>query len=369
MCRSDQSSDNNSIPSTENLRTPDGSKSDVVTANTTTRHQTKKSSDKNMTKNNDTMISGETSLSWSVVTGVFHGFLWCTIGIYLPYLTSPRETARKVYQVAAFDYDPAKSLFDNTIWTWGTDYALAIITGIFSLWIIRTSSRSSRQEVQQLANMSASMLFLYSVSTGSGAIAHQFFLTVESRNTVAFRLLWIVCVGNVYLAAAPMGMIASQCLRIFQSRSNCSPLLKTMPYLRKSYWLAYGITGAFAFAKGFISYQRPAADIFIAGVTQTPCTFYIMAFLYLVELPGITNFKKTYGLIGFILNAYLFPAYTFLVDSMGWSMAMINTFLHVNLCISWSLQGLILQRLVKSLVEEETESEKSSEELRQKKDQ
>jgi len=320
-----------------------------------------------MTKNNDAMVNGETSLFWAVSSGAFHGILWSVIGIYMPYFSSPREQASKIYQMAAWQYDPEKSLFDDTIWTYGTDYALTIITGIFAVWIIRTSNRSSRQEVKQLARISASMLLLYSTSTGAGGIAHQFYSTLESRNSTTFRLIWTVCAGTVYLAAAPMGMIGSECLRIFQPRTNCSPLLKAMPYMRKSYWLMYATTGAFFFAKGLTSFQRPVCDILTAGVTQAPCTFYFMAFLYLVEQPGITSFKKIYGLVGFILNAYLFFIYPFLVDNLGWSLPLTNTLLHVNLCIAWSLQGLILQRIVKSLVEEEKDGKGSPEELQQKK--
>lgn len=328
----------------------------------------KKSLEKEMNKKyDDVMTIEESSLSWSVLSGVFHGMVWCVLALYLPFFVWSLETARKFYSMASFNYDPKISLFDNTIWTYGTDYALATITGVFAVWILRTSSRSSRQEVKRLARISATMLILYSMSTGAGAIAHHFFLTVESRNSVTFRILWTICVGTVYLAAAPMGMIGSECLRIFKPRPNSSPLLKTMPYLRKSYWLMYGVTGTVGFAMGFMSFQRPACDIFIAGCTQTPCTFYFMGFLYLVEQPGITKFMKFYGLVGFILNAYLFFIYPFLVDNLGWSLAATNTYLHANLCTSWSLQGLILQRVVKSLVAEEFEGGKSQEQLRQKK--
>jgi len=373
MCGPGQPSDD-STPSDvkveSNLNSSDESESNEATKSTDKHHQrqTKNSPKKEMNKKyDDVMISDETSLSWSVLSGVFHGTLWCVLSFYLPFFIWSLETTRKFYSMASFNYDPKRSLFDNTIWTYGTDYALATITGAFAVWILRTSSRSSRQEVKRLARISATMLILYSMSTGAGAIAHHFFLTVESRNSLAFRLLWTVCVSTVYLAAAPMGMIGSECLQIFQPRSNCSRVLKTMPYLRNIYWFMYGATGAFGFAKGFLSFQRPACDIFIAGVTQTPCTFYFMAFLFLVEHPGITKFMKIYGNVGFILNAHMFFIYPFIVDHLGWSMAATNTYLHANLCISWSLQGLILQRIVKSLVEEETKDEKCQKELREKK--
>lgn len=370
MCGPDQRSDD-STPSAmkaeSDLSSSDGSESNESANGTnheSRKRETHQSAGTNTNSDNDTFVIKESSLLWSVLSGHFNGILWCIAALTIAFNMMSREKVEKIYKLASFEYDPEISVFDNTILTWGTDYALSVITGAFAIWIRQTSKRSSRDDIRRLALASTTMLFLYSIQTLAGAIAHQTFLTVESRNSLTFRLLWTLCVGLVYLASAPMGMIGSECLKIFQPRSNCSAILKTMPYLTNAFWLMYGVTGTFAYAKGFLSFQRPAADIFIAGVTQTPTTFYFMAFLYLVEQRGITNFMKVYGLVGFILNAYLFFIFPFLVIDLGWSLGVTNLFCHVNLCIAWSLQGLILQRLVKSLVEEDETKQK---ELRQKK--
>jgi len=293
-----------------------------------------------------------TNISSSILSGVLHGVVWSVFALNFPIILSGREVGDKIYPKASYEYDPSVSLFDNTIWTYGTDYGLATIMMSFAFWILRTSNDSERNEHKRLARVSASMLILYAISTGAGAIAHHNYLTVESRNSLTFRLLWTICVGTVYLAPISMGMIGNECLRIFQPRANCPPLLRSMPRLTDIYWILYGTVGTVACALGYMSHQRPACDIFIAGITQTPCTFYCMGFLYLVEHPGITKTMKIYGNVGFIMNAFLLPLYPILVLNLGWSLAATNTLLHANLCVAWSLQGLVLQRVVKSLVEE-----------------
>jgi len=335
-------------PSNENSKTPSSPPSAVQ-------------ADSELSEHDET----DASPSSSVLSGVLHGVVFSVASLEAPFIVSGRDLVNKIYQKASYEYDPAISLFDNTIWTYGTDYALATITAGFAIWILQTSNRSSRDVHKRVARASATMLILYSVSTGAGAIAHQHFLTVESRNSMVFRLLWTICVGTVYLAAIPMGIIGSECLRIFQPRPNCPPLLKTIPLVTNAYWMFYGAIGAIACALGFMSFQRPACDIFIAGCTQTPSTFYFLAFLVSVEHPLITKFMKLYGVVGFICNAFLLPLYPILVRNF--SLATTNTVLHTNLCIAWSLQGLVLQRVVKCLVEETTHNEQRQEQLRNKK--
>lgn len=292
------------------------------------------------------------SLSSSIMSGVLHGVVWVVIALNMPYFASGHDVAGRIYQKALYKYDPAISLFDNTIWTYGTDYALAIITAGFAVWILHTSNRSSRDDHKPLARASAWMLVLYAISVAVGGLAHHTYFTVESRNSMAFRLQWTICGFTVFGAAIPMGIIGNECLRIFQSRPNCSPLLKLMPRVTDVYWTVYSAIGMIACALGYMSFQRPACDIFIAGSTQTPPTFYCMAVIYLVEHPGISKGMRILGLVGFILNAILLPLYPFLVDNLGWSLGATNCVMHCNLCVAWSLQGLILQRVVKALVEE-----------------
>ncbi len=292
----------------------------------------------------------------SVGHGILHGILWCIFALNFPTILSGQEVGEKIYPKANYVYEPSKHHFDNTIWTYGTDYGLACVTGFFALWILQTSSRSAREDHKPLARISATMMVLYSMSTLAGAIGHQFFLTIESHNTLVFRLLWTTCVGTVFLAPCAMGIIGNECLRIFQPRQGCPPILKTMPRLTDTYWIVYGLVGLIVCALGLASFQRPACDIFIAGTTQTPCTFYCMAFLYLVEHPKFTKTMRIYGLVGFIMNAFMLPLYPFLILNLEWSLPATNTLLHTNLCVAWSLQGLVLQRIVKVVVEESNET-------------
>mmetsp|Transcript_23677 Transcript_23677/g.48520 ORF Transcript_23677/g.48520 Transcript_23677/m.48520 type:complete len:376 (+) Transcript_23677:722-1849(+) len=300
------------------------------------------SSQQSTTANNE-------SFSSSALTGILHGVVWIAIAENLPVILSGREVYDKIYRKAFFDYDAEISVFDNTIWTYGTDYAIFAMAVSVAYWILRTSNPAT----SKLSRMSALMLVLYSISTGAGAIAHHFFLTVESRRTLEFRVLWTICVGSVFLAPIAMGIIGSECVAIFQRRSDCPAAFKRLPYLTDVYWIFYGAVGTIVCICGGMSFQRPACDIFIAGITQSPCTAYCMAILYLVKHPGITNGDKGWGLLGFIMNAFLLPLYPILVETFGWSLAGANTLMHTNLFVAWFLQGRTMQRIVKSLVEEE----------------
>lgn len=301
---------------------------------------------------NDQFTVTTASVSSSVLSGVLHGVVWTVFSLNFPILLSGKEVYSKIYQSASFEYDPRVSVFDNTVWTYGTDYALATMTAFMACWILRTSNRAKNSIAKRLSRISAAMLVLYSIQTACGGLAHHNFLTVESRNSLAFRVLWTICVGAVFVAAAAMGMIGTECLELFQLRSNCPPLLKTLPRPSHTYWVFYGAIGTIACICGASSFQRPACDIFIAGTTQTPSTFYCMLFLYLVEHPKITNTIKILGLFGFIQNAFLLPLYPILVLNFGWSLPATNTLLHTNLFCAWFLQALALQRIVKALVEE-----------------
>ena len=107
------------------------------------------------------------------------------------------------------------------------------------------------------------------------------------------------------------------------------------------FWPIYGTYMAATCALGYISFKRPACDIFIAGITQAPSTFYCLGALGLrkwgeekkkkrdespiglVRLPYRLMFY-----IGFIGNAPLLPMYPLLVQYSGMSLAGINTLLH-----------------------------------------
>jgi hypothetical protein len=323
------------------------------------------------TNENDTATAKTaiSNISMSVMNGILHGVVWVVVALQLPFILN-RNEATVIYRPAYYKYSTELSLFDNTIWTYGTDYALCIIMTSLACWILSfrhnrgTGNNGNGNDVKRLCYLSASMLLLYAISVLAGGIAHQNFHTVESRNTILFRIIWTTCVGTVCLAPASMGMIGSECIRLFKNRKDCPSILKSMPLISDTYWTIYGLVVTIACGLGAMSFQRPACDIFIGGITQTSSTFYCMAFLYTMKhynnSKSTSNSKKIHihphmkimGLIGFILNATLLPIYPVLVLHLGWTLPSVNTFLHSCLCMAWSMQGFILQHVIRALVVE-----------------
>lgn len=116
-------------------------------------------------------------------------------------------------------------------------------------------------------------------------------------------------------------------------------------------------------ALGYISFKRPACDIFIAGITQAPSTFYCLGALGLRKWGEEIDSKKKrdespiglvrlpYRLmfyIGFIGNAPLLPMYPLLVQYSGMSLAGINTLLHT--CKYFFQMSFVFARLYILLV-------------------
>jgi hypothetical protein len=313
------------------------------------------------------------NISMSVMNGILHGVVWVVVALQLPFILNHNE-ATEIYRPAYYKYTTELSLFDNTIWSYGTDYVLCITMTSLACWILSFSHNrgtgGNSNDVRRLCNLSASMLLLYAISVLVGGIAHQNFHTVESRNTVLFRIIWTTCAGTVSLAPASMGMIGSECVRLFKNRKDCPSILKSMPLISDTYWIIYGLVVTIACGLGAMSFQRPACDLYIGGATQTPSTFYCMGFLYTMKHYNSKSTSKTsktsnskkiqihphmriMGLIGFILNAALLPIYPVLVLHLGWTLASVNTFLHSWLCMTWPMQGLILQHVIRALVVEE----------------
>lgn len=149
------------------------------------------------------------------------------------------------------------------------------------------------------------------------------------------------------------------------------------------FWPAYGTYMAGAVAMGYMSFKRPACDIFIAGITQFPTTFYCLCALGLRKWPrtrrvtavpgasegpaGASSFSSTSTMektspighvrlpyrimyyVGFIGNAPLLPMYPLLVQYSGMSLAGINTLLHSWLMVMWGMQGISLLHLLNAI--------------------
>jgi hypothetical protein len=253
---------------------------------------------------------------------------------WFPFQLAP-DAATKTYLLASYQYNPETSHFDNTTWTYGTDYMLGIVLSALSL-----SVPVSPQAFVKLSWLTRCLLLSYVVSVTAGGLAHQFFLTVPSQNTVAFRCLWTVCVGTVALATGFMGAISTELLRYSSSKYNL------LPVVPGSLWVGFASCVTAMVAAGWFSYQRPACDIFIVGITQFPSTFYMVPALLFEDR---TDWRfRVMGVCGFLLNAPLLPLYPMLVQYTDWSLGSINTLLHFWLLVAWSMQGLSLRAVGKA---------------------
>ncbi len=275
------------------------------------------------------------------------------------------SAAVKTYIPAGFQYDNELSRFDNTAWTYNTDYLLTAVMSFLAYKCLMACSLDgcpARNSASlRLRLYSASLLICYGVSTLAGGWAHQHFTSIESLNTLRFRLFWIVCVGNVSFASCYMGLIGREVQRVFGIKG-------AVPLGPWWFWPMYGTYMVVATALGYISFKRPACDIFIAGITQFPTTFYCLLAL------GLRNWPKTSSTatstsrspkksavdlvgrcyrimyyIGFIGNAPLLPMYPLLVQYSGMSLAGINTLLHCWLMVMWGFQGISLLHLCNAI--------------------
>lgn len=306
----------------------------------------------------DTSFDSDCGYDWmglavSVASGAVVAAGMTAFALWFPFFLAP-HVAAKTYDWAYYSYDSKLSHFDNTAWTYGTDYLLALVMASISCSILRYS----RPRVSdRLANRSASLLLGYCASVIAGGYCHHKYTTLEHRNMLSFRILWTICVGTVTGASCSMGMSGSQVIRQFQQHPKCNPLLRKLPVIPDSFWWTLGLGITAVCAWGGMSFQRPACDIFIAGITQSPSTFYLMIFFFLVKHPRVQLSAKVIGFIGFIFNAPLLPMYPLLVQYTDWSLASVNTLLHCWLCVAWSMQGYSLRQMIVVLTEDQDEME------------
>jgi len=289
----------------------------------------------------------------------------------MPFFLAP-EAALATYQFAGFGYDADLSHFDNTPWTWATDYGLALVMACLIFSFPKTCYTTTTATTTTIAHVhvrrSQGMLACYMISVFAGGLAHQFYTTLESRGYLSFRILWIICVGTVTAAPAFMGSIATelnhldreitqQAATTKETSSSSSTIITMIPAIPAWIWSAYAVCSTLIVAWGGMSYQRPACDIFMAGVTQTPSTFYVMLVLgYGLQQHyhfgrSISKWTRLIGAVGFILNAPLLPMYPMLVQYTDWSLGSVNALLHAWLCVAWSTQGLCLRKVAMALDE------------------
>lgn len=290
----------------------------------------------------------------SIGSGAAAGAAVTGFAVWFPFALAP-EAARKTYDWAFYQYDESLSHFDNTAWTYGTDYGLAVVMAVVAASIM-VYSRPGVSDA--LCTRSAGLLLGYCISVIAGGYCHQFYTTLEDRNSLSFRLLWTLCVGTVSGASCFMGSSGTEVIRKFQQQPNCNPLLLRIPLIPESFWWSFGTIVTAICAWGGMSFQRPACDIFIAGITQFPSTFYLMVFFMTVQHPKAKLSARILGFIGFILNAPLLPMYPLLIQYTDLSLASVNTLLHSWLCVAWSLQGYSLRHMIQALVETRDEEKR-----------
>lgn len=313
----------------------------------------------------------------NLIYGIITSMIVVRFSYWLPFGLD-YEAASRTYYYAKYQYDTKYSEFDNTIWTYGTDYILAIAMIVSAMLIHKQKNQSHQKRHVAACNTnpmiwkSCGLLFMYMFSVIAGGIAHQFYITTESQNTISFRIIWTICVGFVAAASGLMGMIGSEYLRQNQKLQQRS--LSSLPsntsgmIISGSFWIGYAICTTTTVVFGYFSYQSQAADLFLVGITQFPSTFYMIYVLawgiqtQVTKTPTSSSTSKTVvsssssnvipswlrvlGCMAFILNAPLLQLYPILVDSF--TLPVVNTFLHTWLFMTWNLQGYCMKHLVTS---------------------
>uniref|UniRef100_A0A7S2MU68 Uncharacterized protein n=1 Tax=Helicotheca tamesis TaxID=374047 RepID=A0A7S2MU68_9STRA len=323
----------------------------------------------------------------NVLILLFSTFTTMEFALWFPYIMAP-HAATATYIPASYSYDEMHTHFDNTAWTYITDYILAVIMfyGAYrcltavahgNYWSSDISLENDPSA--RIRKLSFCLFFCYTVSVLSGGWAHQRYKTTDALNTSEFRVLWTVCVGTVTAAGGFMGAIGSEVVRSFRPKHRGGEIMLSIPSFPDWFWAGYGIYMTVVCARGGISFKRPACDIFIAGTTQFVPTVYCIAVVFcrkwrddLYEkgnsssetsisrcksfatgLPAAIKFKfasmrKKYRVVyyvGFCLNCPLLPMYPLLVQYTSMSLGTVNTFLHAWLMFGWGMQVVSLHHM------------------------
>jgi len=302
----------------------------------------------------------------------FPFFLFAAVGTKFlaqnfPYVLAP-WAATETYKPARWRYDEENTLFDNTAWTYCTDYWLTAAMLFLAARCLKATPSGRMFDLHATTSLnlrirSAGLLILYAISTLAGGYAHHYYHGVGDLNTVSFRILWTICVGTVTSAGAAMLWIGSEFCQQYHANVCGSEIhfrLPTMPTWFCAAWGFY-ITGICVL--GEISYKRPACDIFVAGTTQTFPTAYCVLLCAAHKWTcgrksedhtahACDRVQMKYLLLwyaGLTLNIPLLPAYPLMVQYTDWSLATVNALLHAWLTVSWGMQGIALRHFCMAL--------------------
>ena len=302
----------------------------------------------------------------------FPFFLFVAVGTKFlaqnfPYVLAP-WAATETYKPARWHYDEDNTHFDNTAWTYGTDYWLTAAMLFLAARCLKATPSGRMLDPDATTSLklrvrSAALLILYAISTLAGGYAHHYYHGVGDLNTVSFRILWTICVGTVTSAGAAMLWIGSEFCKQYHANVCGSEVLFRLPTMPTWFCAAWGcyITGLCIL--GEISYKRPACDIFVAGTTQTFPTAYLVLLcaahkwsfgrktsdhpIHACDRVQMKYLLLWYG--GLTLNIPLLPAYPLMVQYTDWSLATVNTLLHAWLTMSWGMQGIALRHFCMAL--------------------
>jgi len=255
---------------------------------------------------------------------------------------------------ANWQYDSAHCHFCTSMWTWGTDYVLAIFMAR-NAYLCLKNSKNSNVHSYSIRRTTAVLFSVYCVSVFTGGLGHHYYTTLDDLNSLSFRILWFICVATVAMAGGIVGVMGSR----FGKAYNINEA-KILP---EEFWIGYGVLMVLISATGAMSYQRPACDTFIAGSTQTFPTFYNLWIMYhiyslkqqrqatkdIATKHSIAQYLK-YS-VSYLLNAPPFPIYTQLLHAQI-DTSIINTYLHSNLFVTWNCQGYFIRYFIELLEEE-----------------
>lgn len=284
-----------------------------------------------------------------------------TFALWFPFTYDP-SAKDEFYVPARYNYDPINTRFDNTPWTYVTDYIIFLWMTFGCIAMRNLGKKLSTKvagelELRKICDDTSTLLGLYAVSVLVGGFCHSFFIDIEQMNSWTFRFLWSITVGSVTYGGCYIGLIGSNFsnfLLILNNERRYQKGEKIMTSIPSSlvparwFWHFFGFYLTATCVAGGMSYKRPAADIFIAGVCQfIPSAYAVFSALF-VFLETNKKHQNIYSfpeyviilyITGFLLNTPLLPSYPVLLRTKL-QLSTVNTIMHVILSISWGMQFL-----------------------------
>lgn len=260
------------------------------------------------------------------------------------------EAMTHIYQPVWFEY--TRKLFDNTAKTYLTDFALGVFM-LFGLYSLKANAPPSPLRTRTMA-----LVVLYAVSVFTGGLGHLQYTSLESINSTWFRVLWCLTTGSVALAGGVLGSIGShlpigaptrQGGGVEAASSGTVQLCGVVQFVPDWLWFTWGVCMLAVVVGGGMSMERPAADIFIAGATQSVPTFYLVvnaiAKYFMWQGDKFVSWSTVLSLSTFaLLNAPLIVLYPLILYFTDLSLGTVNAGLHCWLTVAWGGQYFYLKR-------------------------